>query len=138
MQAQCQQGYGDVADVQEGMCTGARNAGLRMHGGGVFLAMTLAMHLRELNERSGGQMSGQGLVFQFWTELLSSPCSFFSIPLKHQTVSFWGGEGVMRTSIPLILEEAFSCSLFANGLDYPNWVERSSSPAVVSLSPEQP
>lgn len=35
--------------VQEGVCTCARNAGLRLHRGGVFWAMTLDLHLRELN-----------------------------------------------------------------------------------------
>lgn len=75
-------------------------------------------------------MSEQELVFQFWTELLSSLCSLQSTPLMHQTVSFCGGEGAMGTSIPLVLEEPLSCSRFANDWNYPNWVEHSSSPVV--------
>lgn len=29
-------------------------------------------------------------------------------PLQHQAVLFWGGEGLMETPIPLVLEEALS------------------------------
>lgn len=84
--------------------------------GRCVLAMTPAMHLRELSESSSGQMSGQGLVSQYWTQCPSSPAAL----LQHQVALFWGGEGVMETPIPLVLEEVLSWSPFANDWDYPN------------------
>lgn len=56
MQASPQQRYGDAAGGQEGTRTGARSAGLRVSGGAAFQATTPGMHLREVKERSSGQM----------------------------------------------------------------------------------
>lgn len=80
--------------VREGLDMYARNAGWRIielynnlgwntfnaHQvqphcmGRCVLAMIPAMRLRELSESSSGQMSGQGLVSQYWTECPPFPC----------------------------------------------------------------